>query len=138
MLRVFKLALIKGVKMETLFRNISTSNLDNFLSSYGSAFPYYNIIKEDDTHQNIEIALAGYDKTDVSITLDGNNLTISGGKEDNKNYLYQGISTREFKREFRLGNYWTIVEANHVNGILTIKLEKQLPDNLKSRKIDIS
>ena len=44
MLRVFKLAFNQRSKMETLFRNISTSNLDNFLSSYGSAFPYYNII----------------------------------------------------------------------------------------------
>ena len=77
------------------------------LSSNQINYPPYNIIKYDPNNFAIEIAVAGFELDDIEIGVEGNNLTVSGEKSGNKedvSYVYKGISTRSFKRPWRLGD----------------------------------
>lgn len=108
----------------------------------GTSYPPYNIIKEDEGKYAIELALAGFDRKDVDIEIDQGDLVISGnteGKEegDTRNYMHKGIAGRAFKRVFKLADHVEVKGAEMKNGILTVTLEKEIPEALKPRKIEV-
>ena len=104
-------------------------------------YPPYNIVKETEDKFRIEVATAGFNEGEVKIELDNRVLTINGSKENQEvytdEYLFQGISNRDFQREFTLAEHVKIINATNVNGILTIYLERQVPEEMKPKTIDI-
>ena len=101
-------------------------------------YPPYNIRKIDDEHFVIEMAVAGFGKTDLDIELKDDTLTISGSHDaDDKDYIYQGIANRAFTRKFTLADTVVVKNAELVNGLLKIALERFIPEEKKAKKIDI-
>ena len=102
------------------------------------AYPPYNIKKIDDEHFVIEMAVAGFGKTDLDIELKEGTLTVSGSHDaDEKDYIYQGIANRAFTRKFTLADTVVVKNAELVNGLLKIALERFIPEEKKAKKIDI-
>jgi molecular chaperone IbpA len=89
-------------------------------------YPPCNIRKIDDNKYVIELALAGFSESDVEVTLDGNKLTISGNVKDSDadNFLFKGIANRAFTRSFALADKLEVNNAEMVNGMLKIALDK--------------
>ncbi len=106
-------------------------------------YPPMNIVKIDDNHFAIEMALAGFSEDDISIDVENKTLTIAAqadpdeGAEESRNYLHRGIAKRAFKRTFQLGEYVEVSGAALANGLLTVSLERKVPDAMKPRKIEI-
>ena len=127
------------VGFDEIFEQLARSHEQ--LSSNTINYPPYNIIKYDNNQYALEIAVAGFDIEEIDIGVEGSNLTISGeksAKNDNVTYIYKGISTRSFKRTIPLGEYIVVKDAVIKNGMLTIKLERELPESMKPRKIAIT
>ena len=103
-----------------------------------NAFPRHNIIKIDEHTYQIELALAGYDREDLSIEIEDGVLVVSGGKEDSEvDYVHKGISTKKFRRTFRLNEHVEVFFARFENGMLTVELHHIVPDEKKPQTIDI-
>ena len=105
-----------------------------------SSYPPYNINRIDDLNYQIEMALAGFSKTDIDIKYADNQLTIksvdSEDKEE-KETLHRGISKRKFSRTFTLAEDIKVNGAELKDGMLLIELEKIVPEEKKPRTIDI-
>ena len=104
------------------------------------SYPPYNINRIDDLNYQIEMALAGFSKTDIDIKYADNQLTIksvdSEDKEE-KETLHRGISKRKFSRTFTLAEDIKVNGAELKDGMLLIELEKIVPEEKKPRTIDI-
>jgi len=105
-----------------------------------SNYPPHNIIKKGETYC-IEIAMAGFKKSDIDIQVEDNTLNISAnylGRENNVEFIHKGISEKEFYKSFALAEYVEVKKAKMVDGILIIELEKNIPEEQKPKKIKIS
>ena len=101
-------------------------------------YPPYNIKKVDDEHFVIEMAVAGFGKSNLDIELKNDKLTITGNHDNtDTDYIYQGIANRAFTREFALADSVVVKNAELVNGLLKIALERYIPEEKKAKKIDI-
>jgi molecular chaperone IbpA len=105
----------------------------------GTSFPPHNIVKVDDTHFVVEMAVAGFSKDEVDIELQDGVLIIKGEKKEKENiqYVYRGIATRSFTKSIRLNDTIEVRGAAFEDGILRIGLENVIPENKKPRKIEI-
>lgn len=103
------------------------------------SYPAYNIEKVSDDEYRIVVALAGFDKDDIEIVTEQNRLTVRGRvtQPENADYLYRGITAQSFERHFDLAEFIEAETASLKNGLLTIKLKRELPEQLKPRKIEI-
>lgn len=102
------------------------------------SYPPYNIKKIDDEHFVIEMAVAGFGKHNLDIELKDDTLTVSGSMDtDEKDYIYQGIANRAFTRKFTLADTVVVKNAELVNGLLKVALERYIPEEKKAKKIDI-
>ncbi|MEP5728825.1 MAG: Hsp20 family protein [Sulfitobacter sp.] len=116
--------------------------MDRALSSDGAAqsYPPYNIEKLEDDAYRISIAVAGFSDADLSVEVRDKALIVSAKKADEdegKTYLHRGIATRAFERRFHLADHVQITGAEHRDGMLHIELERQVPEALKPRQIQI-
>jgi len=101
-------------------------------------FPPYNIRQIDEDHFVIELAVAGFGENDLEVIYQDGTVAIKGErKEDDAEYIHKGIATRKFTREFVLGSYLEITSANIENGVLSVSLERNLPESMKPRQINI-
>lgn len=104
-------------------------------------YPPYNIVKVGEASFIIEMAVAGLDEDDFNITLKGRTLRVecnpSGLSEDDI-YLHKGISTRPFTKEFILSRGVEITNVEMINGMLTIKLRREIPEEEKVREFKIN
>jgi len=104
------------------------------------SYPPYNIKKIDEYNHVIEIAVAGFTKADIDITLQDGQLSILGKhpevKDDNE-LVYKGIAERNFDRSFTLADTVIVKSAELENGVLKVYLENKLPEEKKPKKIDI-
>ena len=124
-----------AVGYDKVFDNLSRY-VDNNVSSTG--FPPYNIRKEGDYHYVIEMALAGFSKEDIEIEVADGTLSIrSDKKDDASDNLYRGISFRKFNRKFTLSDDIVVNDAALDNGMLTINLERIVPEEKKPRLIEV-
>lgn len=116
--------------------------LNNFANAEkANTYPPYNISKIEDFTYRISIAVAGFDKKEIDITLEQDILTIkSSGKKKNiaENFLYKGIAFRAFEKKFQLADNIKIKEASLKNGLLNIDLLKILPKEIKKEIINIT
>jgi len=106
-------------------------------------YPPYNILKTGDNSYKIEIAVAGFTQGEVTVSVNEGNLVVTGEKADTAlpqsvTYEHQGISARRFLRSFTLADYVEVTDAVSRDGILTITLERQLPEAMKPKTIAIS
>ena len=102
-------------------------------------YPPYNVVKEDDEHFSVELAVAGFSKKDVSITKEKNVLVIEGKVEDeSKDFVHKGLASRAFKRSFTLADDVEISGASLKDGILVVSLERIVPEEDKPVSIKIS
>jgi len=113
--------------------------LSHTLQREEGGYPPYNIEKFGEDSYRIEIAVAGFSKDDVEIVAEQNRLTVRGQQQDKpeKEYLHQGIASRTFEREFALADYVQVAGATMADGVLTIDLKRELPEELKPRVIEI-
>jgi len=118
------------------------NEMDEFITqgvAKSPVFPRHNVVKLSEEHYQIQVALAGYDKDDLSMTREGNILVLSGGKEDEAvNYIHKGISAKKFSKEFRLNENMVVADARFENGLLLIDLDILTPDEDVAKNITIS
>ncbi|WP_144861118.1 Hsp20 family protein [Mesorhizobium sp. J18] len=103
-------------------------------------WPPYDIAKTSEDDYRITMAVAGFSQDELAITQEQNMLIVSGQKtgEDNSQYLHRGIAGRAFQRRFELADHVKVVGASLVNGLLTIDLKRELPEEMKPRRIEIA
>jgi molecular chaperone IbpA len=106
----------------------------------GNAYPPYNIIATSEDQYQITMAVAGFSESELNISSEHNKLTVTGERkadEENVNFLYRGIAARSFERRFNLADHVRVTGARLENGLLHISLERELPDAMKARTIEI-
>ena len=110
---------------------------------YSTNYPPYNIKRVNDTDYRIEVALAGYSKDDIEVELKDSALTVRNKTkeqaidEKGNGVIHKGISTRQFERAFTISEDIKVKDAELKNGLLTIDLERIIPDEKKPRLIEI-
>lgn len=126
-----------GIGFDTLFDDLMrTTDLQQ-----SNNYPPYNIVQYDDDHYGIELAVAGFKEGELSVDVEKNLLTVSGDSSKSEvdvRYIVHGISARSFKRVFTLAEHVTVLDAVTVDGILTVKLERVVPEAQKPRNVAIS
>ena len=103
------------------------------------SYPPYNLIKDGDNY-TIEMAMAGLTDKDIDVVLEDGTLTISYEKNEgeSKDVLHQGLANRSFKRSFNLAEDIEVQKATLKNGLLSIVMERIIPEEKKPRTIKIS
>ena len=104
-------------------------------------YPPYNIEKTAEDAYRISIAVAGFTDDDLTVEVKDGALHVSAKKVDEdqgRAYLHRGIATRAFQRRFHLADHVRVVGASHENGMLHIDLEREIPEALKPRRIEIA
>jgi len=115
--------------------------LDAATNETANGYPPYNIERTDDNAYRIDIAVAGFKSDELTIEVKENLLTVQGRKaanDDVRRYLHRGLAERNFERRFQLADYVVVTEAQLADGLLSVSLQRELPEALKPRKIDIS
>lgn len=117
--------------------------LDNALGHNEPTYPPYNIEKISEDDYRITVALAGFSEEDLDVTINEGVLIISANTasdkdEDDNRYLHRGIAKRSFERRFRLAETIRVIGAGLENGLLTVDLQREVPEHLKPRKITIT
>jgi molecular chaperone IbpA len=105
-----------------------------------SGYPPYNIETTGENTYRIEIAVAGFKPEDLSIEAKENVLTVQGAKaanEETRRFLHRGLAERNFERRFQLADHVVVTEAALTDGLLAISLKRELPEQLKPRRIEI-
>lgn len=112
---------------------------NEFSNIQGNAYPPHNVIDAGEGTQLIELAIAGFDPTDISITVERGILSIEGvlQDDDTRIFLHQGIATRKFVKQFSLYEYVEVTKAVFDNGILTISIKEEIPEAQKPKVIKI-
>ena len=114
----------------------------DFNSANNTSYPPYNIRREGDEKYFIELAIAGLKEDDLEVQLQSQILTIrsqkeNSGSEENTNYVHRGIAKRQFEREFTLSDDIVVKGCDLTNGMLTIELERIIPEEKRARLIPI-
>lgn len=113
------------------------NTLDSLTGTDIKGYPHYNIKKLNDNKWIIELAIAGFDKDNINIEVKDSIMTISGELDSSDEYIYKGISSKKFSKSFTLAEYTEVESAEMKNGILSISLEKNIPEDKKPQKVKI-
>ena len=124
----------------------STVGFDNLLdlleqgSESAQGYPPYNIERTDENNYRVTVAVAGFAEKDLNIEVRDGVLTVEGKRDqDNKaTYLHQGIGGRSFQRQFQLAEHMEVRGARLENGLLSVELERVIPEEKKPRRIAIN
>jgi molecular chaperone IbpA len=105
-----------------------------------AGWPPYNVKKIDESHYTVEIACAGFSKSDIDITMKDGQLVIKGEvkSDPTTEYLYKGIAERSFERSFTLADSVIVKNASMLNGMLRVALETFIPEEKRAKKIEIN
>jgi len=118
---------------------------DNFESRFANQinnnYPPYNVVRFSENNYGITLAIAGFKKEEVSVEVDQDQLVIRGEKQEhedeNSEYLHRGLALRNFERRFTIAEHVEVVKAEIKHGLLTIGLERKIPEALLPRKIEV-
>lgn len=131
------------IGFDSLFKDFETFwNLAS--RETGNPFPPHNVIKVNDSKIKIELAVAGYSADDISVEIEGTNLTISGNVksageyEPDKEYLYKGISSKTFTKQFKVSEHSVVESANLADGILTVEVRIEVPESKLPKRIPVT
>ena len=128
-----------AVGFDRIFDNLSRYASDNVTST---GFPPYNIRKVGDYNYVIEMALAGFGKKDIEVEVADGTLSVRSIKENSEDDtkeipVYRGISYRRFERKFTMADDIVVNDAKLENGMLTVDLERVVPEEKKPRLISV-
>ena len=121
-----------------VFDNIFDSVFN--LNESNTSYPPYNILKSNNNY-TISLAIAGFSKDEIDVSLQENELVVKGvakDQDDKIEFLHRGIAGRNFERKFRLADTIKVSDASYEDGLLNIYLEREIPDHQKPRKIEIN
>lgn len=112
-----------------------------FANSANVSYPPHNILRLDDNEYAIQLAVTGFEKSEISVTVENNVLIVKGESMTTdyapEQYLHRGLATRDFVKEFPLAEHIEVVGAETKNGMLVIKLIRNIPESAKPKIIDI-
>lgn len=112
-----------------------------FSNSVSNNYPPHNILKTGENQYEIQLAVTGFDKSEISVTVEDNVLFVKGesvtAEYPQEQYLHRGLATRDFVKEFPLAEHIEVVGAETKNGMLTVKLVRNIPESAKPKVIDI-
>ncbi|MEA3278080.1 MAG: Hsp20 family protein [Pseudomonadota bacterium] len=118
------------------------SALESAYRSEAGGYPPYNIEVTGQDNYCISMAVAGFAEKDLDIHVKESILTVSGSrkeeeKDKDRRFLYRGIATRNFERQFQLADYVKVVDARLEDGLLHVDLVREIPEAMKPRQIEI-
>jgi len=124
----------------------STVGFDHLLdlleqgSESAQGYPPYNIERADENNYRVTVAVAGFAENDLNIEVRDGVLTVEGKRDqdDKATYLHQGIAGRSFQRQFQLAEHMEVRGARLENGLLSVDLERVIPEEKKPRRITIN
>ena len=141
---IFKQLRPVSIGFDNLFDHFENffDDYENVKASHTASFPFYNIVKKEANKFDIEIALAGYDKKDISVEYEDNLLRIKSIKEaksdkEQDGLIHQGIAKRYFSKVFTIADDVEIKGAELKHGLLKVSLEKIIPEGKKPKKIEV-
>ncbi len=104
------------------------------------AFPFYNVLRTGETKFEVHLALAGYKMDDIQLTVEGDNLIVksTGINDRDVDYIHKGFTTRPFMRKFIISHDVIINGAELEDGVLRISMERQIPEKMKVKQIQIN
>ena len=109
-------------------------------ADHDSGYPPYDIMQAGDNRYRITLSLAGFAEDELSVEQQEQRLVVTGskkGRRDESGFLHRGIATRDFRREFQLADHVSVTGANLSNGLLSIDLVREVPEEKKPRRIEI-
>lgn len=123
------------IGFDRLFDLLENSSLGQGSENY----PPFDLIKLDDNHYRITLAVAGFSGEEIDITAQQNQLIVTGRKSDDEGteYIHRGIANRQFERRFGLADFIKVAEADLKDGLLSIDLVREIPEAMRPRKISI-
>lgn len=125
------------VGFDHIFNELEQMTFDHRHGKY----PPHNVVKNTEDEYLIELAVVGFKESDIDITMHDGILTVRGNREkrrDQSLYVHKGISGRKFERSFRLSEFVEVTGADLEDGLLTVHLERVLPEEKRPRKISIN
>jgi molecular chaperone IbpA len=112
-----------------------------YANSVNNNYPPHNILRIADNEYAIQIAVTGFEKTEISVTIENNVLIVKGESVTTdyptEQYLHRGLATRDFVKEFPLAEHIEVSGATIKNGMLTVNLIRNIPESAKPKVIDI-
>jgi molecular chaperone IbpA len=132
-------------KVQTLFPRSAFIGFERLLEEMetttrhaNDSYPPHNIVKESETEYLIEVAVAGFKREDIKVEQKERSLRITGEHTSSgREVIHRGISTRNFRRSFRLSEYVQVAGASFQDGILAVKLKLEIPEEKQPRTITI-
>ena len=127
------------------FESMFDEDYYTLTQNIGSNYPPYNIVRSGENQYDIEIALAGFNKNDINVTVEDRLLTVETKNTDERTtanqsneVIHRGISQRYFKKSFTVASDVEVKDAQLKDGLLKISMERVIPEDKKPRTIDIS
>ena len=119
------------------------SNLEQNIRNQNNSYPPYNLLKHNDDAYEIQMAVSGFEKDEVTVEVDQNRLIIRGKRNadaasSDAEYLHRGLATRDFAHAFTLAEHLEVGEGRIKNGVLSIEIKRVIPEALKPRLIRIT
>ena len=123
------------IGFDRLFDLLESSSLGQGSENY----PPFDLIKVDDNHYRINLAVAGFSRDEIDITAQQNQLIVSGKRSDDDgvDYIHRGIANRQFERKFGLADFVKVAEADLKDGLLSVELIREIPEAMRPRKVAI-
>lgn len=115
--------------------------LVRYSTQQDTGYPPYNIIRDTENLYRLEMAVAGFDEGEVDITVENQQLIVTGSQQATEivgEYLHKGISNRNFRKVWPLADHVEVISAEVKLGILTVTLERQIPESMKPKSIAIN
>lgn len=134
-------SILKGITQYSIGMEDWLNRLESFGSTVSTNYPPYNIIKQSAEKWVIEVALAGWNREDIEVSSQSNVLMVcskdSSSKSKEGTYYHRGVASREFTKTFNLSDDVEIGKVSFVNGLLTIELNKIIPEHQKRKVYEI-
>lgn len=112
-----------------------------FANQINQSYPPYNVVKYDENSYEIQIAVSGFDKEEITVEIDQSQLIIRGRHAENDvehmQYLHRGLAARDFVRTFTLADHMEVGEGIIKNGVLKIEIKRIIPEALKPRILNL-
>lgn len=133
------------VRFDTNALNRALLGFDSLFSDFehrlNTNYPPYNILKRNENTYEIEIAVTGFSKDEITVEVDQNRLIVKGVRfanlDDEGEYLHRGLASRDFTREWTLAEHMIVGEGRIKNGVLTVQISRVVPESLKPRVLKI-
>ena len=123
------------------FDNLFDNFEHRFANQINQNYPPYNILKHDEDSYEIEIAVTGFEQEEITVEIDQNQLIVKGQRKEvdlqEPTYLHRSLATRDFTRSWTLAEHMEVGEGRIKNGVLTIELNRVVPEALKPRVLKL-